>query len=293
MNIAIVTGASSGIGEEILRELAREQGASGSQPFGQIWAIARSSDRLEALQKELGAELIRTFALDLTDPSAMTVLSEALNQSDPTVGMLVNCAGIGRIGEFLSQTPADQSAMISLNCSVPAELTSICLPYMIRAGREAGFRNGPRILNIASSAAFMPQPGFATYAATKAFLVSFSRALNAELRPYNIISTTICPGPVSTDFLAHATGKASASFSGIKSLFVARPGKLAISSIQAARKGRAVLVYGFSQKIFHVLAKILPARFMMFLASRLSEPKPSAYAAVDPTPPENPGRPTQ
>jgi hypothetical protein len=137
----------------------------------------------------------------------------------------------------------------------------------------------------------MPQPGFATYAATKAFLVSFSRAVNEELRPHNIASTTVCPGPVSTDFLAHATGKATASFSGIKSLFVARPDKLAVSSIRAARNGRAVLVYGLSQKVFHVLAKILPARFLMFLASRMAESKPDAPVMAEPAPPASaPGK---
>jgi hypothetical protein len=282
MNIAIITGASSGIGEEILRGLARERGAFGSLPFGQIWAVARSEQRLESLRKEIGPEMIRVFALDLTVPGAVDTLSAALEEEMPTVGLLVNCAGVGRVGPVSGQTQEDQKTMVSLNCSVPAELTSVCIPYMIQAAKESGFRNGPRILNIASSAAFLPQPGFATYAASKAFLVSFSRAVNEELRPYNITSTTVCPGPVSTDFLVHATGKETASFSGIKSLFVARPDKVAASSIRAARKGRALLVYGFSQKAFHVASKLLPARFLMFLSSRLTGsemPAPSPVRA--------------
>ncbi|MDD4095353.1 MAG: SDR family NAD(P)-dependent oxidoreductase [Oscillospiraceae bacterium] len=286
MNIAIITGASSGIGEEILRGLARERGAFGSLPFGQIWAVARNAERLEALREEIGPEMIRIFALDLTVPGAVDTLSAALAEEMPTVGLFVNCAGVGRVGPVSGQTPEDQKTMVSLNCSVPAELTSICIPYMIQAAKESGFRNGPRILNIASSAAFLPQPGFATYAASKAFLVSFSRAVNEELRPYNITSTTVCPGPVSTDFLAHATGKATASFSGIKKLFVARPEKVAASSIRAARKGRALLVYGFSQKAFHVVSKLLPARFLMFLASRLTG---SGMPAPTPANPPVPG----
>ncbi|MBN1892040.1 MAG: SDR family NAD(P)-dependent oxidoreductase [Clostridiales bacterium] len=270
MNIAIVTGASSGIGEEILRALVSERGAFGSLPFGQIWAIARNSERLELLRQELGSSLIRVFALDLTAPQSRDLLSETLAEETPTVGLLVNCAGIGRVGPVLEQTIAHQRDMIALNCSVPAELTAVCLPYMTEAGKNSDFRNGPRILNIASSAAFLPQAGFATYAATKSFLLSFSRATNAELKPYNISSTTVCPGPVSTDFLAHATGKTSASFSGIKSLFIVRPDKLAKSSIRAARKGRSMLVYGFSQKVLHVASKLLPTRFLMFLSSRLT-----------------------
>lgn len=270
MNIAIITGASSGIGEEILRILARERDASGNLVFEQIWAVARSANRLGALREELGTDLIRAFSLDLTAPGAIDSLSLALAEENPTVGMLVNCAGVGRVGPISEQTPADQKTMITLNCSVPAELTSICLPYMIQAAKKVGFRKGPHILNIASSAAFLPQPGFATYAASKAFLVSFSRAVNEELRPHNISSTTVCPGPVSTDFLAHATGKTTASFSGIKSLFVARPDKVAASSIRAAGKGRSMLVYGLSQKVFHVACKIFPARFLMSMASLLT-----------------------
>ena len=281
MNIAMITGASSGIGEEILRILARERGASENLPFDQLWAVARNADRLGALREELGPDLIRIFALDLTAPGAVDALSYALAEENPTVGMLVNCAGVGRVGPLSGQSPADQKTMVSLNCSVPAELTSICVPYMIPAAKNAGFRKGPHILNIASSAAFLPQPGFATYAASKAFLVSFSRAVNEELRPHNISSTTVCPGPVSTDFLAHATGKSSASFSGIKSLFVARPDKVAASSIRAARQSRSILVYGFSQKVFHVACKLLPARFLMSVAALLAGTSRSAKSAGD------------
>lgn len=276
MNIAVVTGASSGIGEEILRGLVRERGAFGSPPFAQIWAIARNERRLDELRKELGPERIRIFALDLADPDSLTVIDDALKEEMPTVGLLVNCAGIGRVGPITGQTPGDQRAMITLNCSVPAELTSICLPYIIAAGKDSDKKNGPRILNIASSAAFLPQPGFATYAASKSFLLNFSRAINHELRPYHVSSTTVCPGPVSTDFLVHATGTPSASFSGIKSLFVARPDKIAARSISAARKGRALLVPGLSQKLLHLVSKVLPARFMMFLSSRLAGTKESS-----------------
>lgn len=283
MNIAIVTGASSGIGEEILRALVSERGAFGSLPFDQIWAIARNSERLESLRKELGSSLIRVFALDLTKPESRDLLLETLSEETPTVGLLVNCAGIGRVGPVSGQTMSDQRDMITLNCSVPAELTAVCLPYMINAGKNSDFRNGPRILNIASSAAFLPQADFATYAATKSFLVSFSRATNAELKPCNISSTTVCPGPVSTDFLAHATGKTSTTFSGIKSLFIVRPDKLARRSIRAARKGRSMLVYGFSQKALHVASKILPTRFLMFISSRLTGSKKHTGKAV-PTP---------
>ncbi len=279
MDIAIITGASSGLGEQFLRKLVREHGAFGSVPFEQIWIVARRADRLNALKQELAPDRIRVFELDLTVAGSIDFLAGALAEEKPNIGLLVNCAGFGRTGLLEDQNPIDIRSMIALNCSAPAELTRVCLPYMIPVGDSCEYENGPRILNIASSAAFMPQPGFAAYAATKAFLVSFSRAVNAELKPHNIASTTVCPGPISTDFLATATGKASPKFSGIKSFFVVKPEKLAVKAIEASRKGRAVLVYGLSQKAFHVAAKILPNRFMMFLASKFAGGSSSASVA--------------
>ena len=270
MDIAIITGASSGLGEQFLRKLVLEHGAFGSVPFEQIWIVARRADRLNALKNELAPDRIRVFELDLTVPGAIDSLAAALYEEKPNIGLLINCAGFGRTGLLENQSPLDIRSMIALNCSVPAELTRVCLPYMIPVGDVCEFQNGPRILNIASSAAFMPQPGFAAYAATKAFLVSFSRAMNAELKIHNIASTTVCPGPISTDFLATATGEVAPKFSGIKALFVVKPEKLAAKAIVASRKGRAVLVYGLSQKAFHVAAKILPNRFMMFLAAKFA-----------------------
>ncbi|NLW89522.1 MAG: SDR family NAD(P)-dependent oxidoreductase [Clostridiaceae bacterium] len=270
MMIAIVTGASSGIGEQILRLLVREQTSQVAVHYDQIWVIARNRDRLEGLRRELGPDLLTVFALDLSDPNSFDVISSALSGENPSVGLLVNCAGIGRIGRFIHQSPGDQRAMVALNCSAAAQLCSLCLPFMRISKRNPDAPDAPRIINIASSAGFLPQPGFATYAASKAFLIHFSRALSAELIHTDIRCTVVCPGPVSTDFLVHATGKPSASFSGIKRLFVARADKLAEKSIRAARKGKAMLVYGFSQKALHVAAKILPTRWMMFFATRLS-----------------------
>ena len=201
MDIAIITGASSGIGEHILRKIVTERGAYGSLPFEQIWIIARSEEKLQALKSELDPKRIRPFALDLTDPDALRALSEALQIETPNVGLLVNCAGVGYSGATESMEPAQFRNTVMLNCSALSEMVSICLPYMIPTGDRCPYAMGPRILNIASSAGFMPQPGFAAYAASKAFVISFSRALHAELRMHNISSTTVCPGPVATDFI--------------------------------------------------------------------------------------------
>ena len=279
MNIAVITGASSGIGEHFLRQIVRERSAFGSVPFEEIWIIARRADRLLSMKNELDPVRIRVFKLDLTSDGALDDLADEFKKRNPSIGLLVNCAGVGYTGCFEAVPRGEIHRIIALNCAVLAEFTSICLPYMIPTGDLCTYPTGPRILNIASSAGFLPQPGFAAYAASKAFVIHFSRALHAELRIHNIASTTVCPGPVATEFAAVAAGVPGAKTKGFKSLFVVKPEKLVRKSILAAKKGRGLYVYGLSQKILHVLSKILPARFLIFLVIKLSK---------DARPPEQP-----
>lgn len=271
MNIAVITGASSGIGEHFLRQIVLERGSFGSVPFEEIWIIARRSERLLSMKNELDPVRIRVFELDLTADSSLTDLESELKKRNPTVGLLVNCAGVGYNGRFETVPRGEVHKMISLNCSVLAEFTSICLPYMIPLGDLCSYATGPRILNIASSAGFLPQPGSSVYAASKAMVISFSRALHAELRVHNIASTTVCPGPVATEFAAVATGKPGAKATGFKSLFVVKPERLVTKSLRASKKGRSLYVHGLSQKTLHLLTKILPSRFLIFLVTKLSK----------------------
>ena len=286
MNIAIITGASSGIGEQFLRQLVLERGSFGSVPFEEIWVIARRSDRLLSMKNELDPVRIRVFESDLTADGTLDALQEELQKRKPTVGLLVNCAGVGHTGRFETVPRDEVHKMIALNCAVLAEFTSVCIPFMIPLGDQCTYATGPRILNIASSAGFLPQPGSAVYAATKAFVISFSRALHTELRIHNIASTTVCPGPVATEFAAVATGIPGAKATGFKSLFVVKPARLVKKSIRISKKGRGIYVYGVSQKILHLLSKILPTRFLLFLVTKLSKdarpPKtiPPAQTAV-------------
>jgi len=271
MNIAVITGASSGIGEQFLRQLVRERSSFGGVPFEEIWVIARRADRLLSMKNELDPVRIRIFPLDLTADTALDDLQDELRKRNPAIGLLVNCAGVGYNGRFETVSRDKIHKMVALNCSALADFTLICLPYMIPAGDLCTYPTGPRILNIASSAGFLPQPGFAVYAATKSFVIHFSRALHAELRIHNIASVTVCPGPVATEFASVSTGIPGAKAKGFKSLFVVKPERLVRKSILAARKGRGLYVYGLSQKILHVLSKILPARFLLFLVVKLSK----------------------
>lgn len=186
MMIAVVTGATSGMGRECAIQLWEQ-----FKGLDEIWAIGRRKERLEQLKDFIGIP-VRTFELDLTEEKDLERLKAALTQAGPQVKFLVNAAGFGKIGGVRELSVSDQTGMAELNCTALTAVTSMVLPFM---------PNNSRILQFASSAAFLPQPGFAVYAATKAYVLSYSRALNRELKDRGISVTAICPGPVKTEFL--------------------------------------------------------------------------------------------
>ncbi|MCI2058942.1 MAG: SDR family NAD(P)-dependent oxidoreductase [Oscillibacter sp.] len=177
MRIAVVTGASSGLGREFVRRLGAEGG------LDEIWAVARRKDRLDALEA-LSPVPVRPLPMDLTRPESLEALSALLNREQPEIRVLVCAAGFGRIGQSRSISAADNSAMIDLNCRAAVDVTSAALPYL---------HSGSRILEICSTAAFQPMPGLNVYAATKAFLQSYTKALHHELLASGIHVTAVCP----------------------------------------------------------------------------------------------------
>lgn len=159
MKIALVTGASSGLGREFVRQIA-EQGK-----VEEIWAIARRRDRLEALQS-ISAVPIRVLALDLTRPGDMEYLRNTLQDELPDIRILVNAAGMGRMGPTVDIPAKDNDAMIDLNCRAAVDVTDAAFPYL---------HPGSQVLEICSTAGFQPIPGLNVYAATKAFLLSYTQ----------------------------------------------------------------------------------------------------------------------
>lgn len=278
-NIAIITGASSGIGKAFLEEIVKEHGVYGSVPFDEIWAVGRNEEKLIEIKTLLGEERVIPVKADLASPEDMSVLADRLATERPQVGLLINCAGMGMKGAVEDHPAKAIEDTIDVNCTSLAKLTRICLPYMILKTPVLTKDNSPRIINIASSAGFLPQPGFAAYAASKAFVISFSRALYYEFIDCGIIVTTVCPGPVNTDFQRKATGGAQTEFTGIRQYVVADPVKLAKASIKASKAGRQILVYGFSQKALHVASKIIPTSWILFIEKKLM-PVEKASAAV-------------
>jgi short-subunit dehydrogenase len=181
--IALITGASAGLGVDFARQLA----ARGHR----LVLVARRKDRLDALAAELGN--VRALALDLGEAGASDTLMADLASHGETVDLLVNNAGFGLAGRFAALDGQRQRAMIDLNCGALTELAHAVLPTMIE--RKSG-----AILNVASTAAFQPGPGMAVYFATKAFVLSFSEALHEEVKVHGVTVTALCPGPTATEF---------------------------------------------------------------------------------------------
>ena len=188
MNIAIVTGASSGMGREFVLQL------SDYVQVDEIWAIARRADALETLKTETSVP-VRPIILDLCDDANFQAIADLLESEKPNVKLLVNAAGFGKFGAWHKVSPADDCRMIDLNCKALLMMTRLVIPYMA---------HGSHILQLDSLSAFQPVPYITTYGATKAFVLSYSRAMNRELKPRGIRCMAMNPGWVKTEFFNHA-----------------------------------------------------------------------------------------
>ena len=229
MNIAIITGASSGMGMEFAKQIDSQLCKT-----DEIWLLARRREPMDELGRTMQIRT-RTVVIDITDEKELKQFAEVLAISSPKITMLVNCAGMGRHGLFSGQSDEVISQMLRLNIMALTRLTKICLPYM---------RKGSKIVQFASGAAFMPQAEFAVYAASKAYVYSFSRALGKELKSRGISVTTVCPGPVDTPFLEHAYRDRS-RMSRLKQWATVSASRVVAKAIEDCKRGRAVSVCGF------------------------------------------------
>ena len=233
--IIVVTGASSGMGVCFARQLACEKP-------DELWIVARRKDRLENLKKEIEAEKsvkVRVVDIDVSGSEGArrfkAILDVERNSGDFEISVLVNNAGFGTYGEFADTDTDREMEMVDLNCTSLTGITGFALPYM---------KKGSRIINTASLASFLPLGNFAVYGASKAYVLSLSVALAAELKPRGISVTALCPGPVSTEF-ANVASKGARE----KVRHGLSPEKTVEHAIKASRRGRLYSMRFFKWKI--------------------------------------------
>jgi short-subunit dehydrogenase len=257
--VVLVTGASSGIGAELARQLA----ALGHD----LVLVARRTERLEELATALNAEHgVDALAVptDLTDAARRRALVESVQASEKLVVGLCNNAGFGSYGRVVEADPVAEAAMVQVNVAAVHELTLAFVRPMVE--RRAG-----AILNVASLAAFQPVPSMATYAATKAFVQSFSEALHAELAGTGVSCTVLAPGPVPTEFGAVAgTGGVDSLVPGFVS---EAPEEVAAAAVRGMLRGRRSVVPGAATKALATGGRHVPRSILLPVARRAQRDK--------------------
>lgn len=246
--IAIVTGASSGVGREFSRQL--DSGRWGK--LDQIWLVARRRDALEQVAKDL-ATPARVVALDLSTQQAYEHLAGLLDEEDPDVRWLVNSAGFGKLGGFHDIGEKPNADMVRLNCLGVVETCYHVLPHMTA---------GSRIVNLASIAGVIPQPYLSVYSATKSFVLEFSRTLDHEIASSDIRVTALCPKWMRTGFLDNPGDEeqvrrlTTVGFESVE--HAVRCG------LRAAQRGHSLCIPSWDMKAAHVICRILPASWVMY-----------------------------
>lgn len=242
--IAVITGASSGIGKRFAETL------DSYGTFDEVWVIARNKSRLESLKLPYP---VRSIPLDLSVSESYEQYAALLEESKPDVALLINCSGFGKFSAVLDNPLDINLNMTDLNCKAILAMCQITVPYM---------KPGAKIINIASVAAFQPIPYICVYGATKAFVLSYSRALNRELKSRGIGVTAVCPFWTKTEFFDRAIDKSEPA---VVKKYVAMytPEQIVKRAWRDVKKGKDVSKYGFMARMQIALTKLLPHSFVM------------------------------
>ena len=246
MKIAIVTGASSGMGRQFVLQL------KDYVQVDEIWAIARRKEALEALEEQCGVK-VRPISLDLCEEESFRTMEKLLAEEKPDVKLLVNAAGFGKFGAYHKVSLTDEIRMIDLNCKALLLMTRIVIPYMAP---------GSHILQLDSLSAFQPVPYITTYGATKAFVLSYSRSMNRELKDKGIRVMAMNPGWVKTEFFSHAFQTNEGEVQYFDRLYEAdEVVATGLKDLYKTRKDYSI--HGFPVKFQVFLVKLVPHRFVM------------------------------
>ena len=256
MRIAIVTGASSGMGREFVKQVSKKE------KFDEIWVIARRKEALESLKKEVKAK-IRPITLDLQNPESFDTYKKLLAEEKPEVALLANIAGYGKFGKYDEISLDDCLGMIDLNCKALVAMSQLTIPYMER---------GSKILQLDSLSAFQPVPYLNVYGSSKSFVLSYSRALNRELKTKGIRVMSVNPGWVKTEFFDHATKSSNDAITYFNVMYDAKDViKTAIRDLYHTKKD--VSIHGFQIKAQVLLVKLLPHKIVMEIWMRQQKHK--------------------
>ena len=241
MTVAIITGASSGIGAEFAKGYAHR--------VDELWLVARRKDRMIELGDSLGVKY-RVITADLTTNEGINAIRRELESEKPKVKYLVNAAGFGDFGAFDEISERKVEMMIDLNVKALVLITHMTIPYMEKGGR---------IIQMGSGSCFTPLPYFNVYSSGKVFVLHYTKSLNHEIKKYGIRATCFCPGWVHTEFLGNATAKGDVTRprdNAMKPLLNCE--KVVRCAIRASDKGRTMYVTNWYTKLQHLLFKILP-----------------------------------
>lgn len=236
--IAIITGATGGIGEEFVKRLIDE--------VDSVWAVGRSEEKLNNLRDKYGDSIVPVKA-DLSDRNDIFALCEKISSEKPEIRYLVNNAGTAKMAPVSEFTLEEISDMLDINDKAATLICRACLPYMAK---------GSYILNIASASAFQPNPYIALYSASKAYLLSFTRSLNVENE--DITCTAVCPGWVDTKMLPKANNGKEIKYPGM-----VPASEVVEAALKDSRKGRDVSVCSFYYRYMRFLSKVTPHKIAM------------------------------
>ena len=249
MSIAIVTGASSGMGRDFARALDR------TYSFDEIWLIARRRERLEELGKELKTKSV-PVPLDLSDRNSVSLVESMLKERNVKVGALVNASGYGVFKAFEESRREEMEGIVDLNDRALVAMTSAVLPFM---------EKGSFIINLGSNSSHQPVPYIATYAASKAFVLSFSLALGVELRKRGIHVLCVCPGWIKTEFFDRAV-RDNTTIVYYDRYYESRD--VVERAMKDLRKGKTTSILGFPVRMQVRLVKLLPSSLIMHIWCR-------------------------
>jgi short-subunit dehydrogenase len=243
MKIAVITGASSGMGRDFVRMIDK------IEECDEIWVIARRENRLAEIESQTG-KVIRPIELDLSERESFNVYAKLLQEANPEIVALVNAAGFGKFGKFTDIPLDEQLNMIDLNCKALTAITYISLNYM---------QAGSRVYQLGSLSSFQPVPYIATYGATKAYVLSFTRAINKELEERGIKMIAVCPGWVKTEFFDRAVTDDTIKY--YNRFFTSE--EVVRRAVYDMYRGRDVSVCGADIRGQVLLTKLLPHKLVM------------------------------